>query len=71
MVSALQEPDAPTLLLAIGTLYDAAKRKAPVWDAARDIETMRRLRERYAAVHGDSLPLVDDWIAEISRATRP
>jgi tetratricopeptide (TPR) repeat protein len=67
LVAALEQPDPPTLLLALTTLYDAARHKAPVWDAGRDLETMRRLREKYAALQGESLPLVDAWIAEVTK----
>jgi VWFA-related protein len=67
LVAALEQPDPPTLLLALTTLYDAARHETPVWDVARDLETMRRLRETYAAMQGESLPLVDAWIAEITK----
>ncbi len=67
LVAALAQPDPPTLLLALTTLYDAARHKTPVWDASRDLDTMRSLRETYAALQGESLPLVDAWIAEITK----
>ena len=66
LVSRLKQPDQPTLLLALTTLYDASRRKAPVWDAARDVETMRKLRDAYAAVQGESLALVDAWLSEMA-----
>lgn len=71
LVAALQQPDAPTLLLALSALYDGARRGAPVRDAAGDLEAMRQLRERYAALQGESLGLVDLWIAEAARGRRP
>jgi hypothetical protein len=71
LVATLKQPDQPTLLLALNTLYDASRRKAPVWDAARDLETMRRLRETYAALQGDSLALVDAWLTEMARDPKP
>jgi VWFA-related protein len=70
-VAALPDPDPRTLLLAIATLYDAARRGAPVQGAAPDLETMRRLRERYAAMHGESLGLVDLWMAGLGGRTAP
>jgi tetratricopeptide (TPR) repeat protein len=71
LIVPLQQVDAPTLLGAIGALYDAWRRQAPVWDKARDLETMRQLRERYAAVQGDSLGLVDAWVGEMTKAPSP
>jgi VWFA-related protein len=67
LVATLKQPDQPTLLLALNTLYDASRRKTPLWDAARDLERMRTLRESYASLHGESLALVDAWIAEMAR----
>jgi len=67
LVTQLKQPDQSTLLLALTTLYDASRRKTPVWDATRDVETMRTLRQSYASLHGDSLALVDAWIAEMAR----
>ncbi len=69
LVAQIKQPDPPTLLLALTTLYDASRRKAPVWDDARDLETMRRLRDSYAAVQGDSLALVDAWLTEMAPAS--
>jgi VWFA-related protein len=71
LVGQLRQPDQGTLLLALNTLYDAARRKTPVWDAARDLETMRRLRAAYAAMPGESLALVDAWLAEMAPAPKP
>jgi len=70
LVAQIKQPDQPTLLLALTTLYDASRRKAPVWDDARDLETMRRLRDSYAALQGDSLALVDAWLTEMAPASR-
>jgi VWFA-related protein len=67
----LPQADAPTLLGALGALYDASRRQTPIWDKARDLETMRQLRERYAALQGDSLGLVDAWIGEMAKAQAP
>jgi VWFA-related protein len=66
LVAALPDPDSPALLLALATLYDAARRGTPIHDAAADLEAMRRLRERYAAVHGEALGLVDAWMAALA-----
>jgi hypothetical protein len=71
LVAALKQPDQATLLLALNTLYDASRRKAPVWDASTDLERMRTLRETYASLQGDSLALVDAWIAEMGQAPKP
>jgi len=46
-------------------LHDAALRRTPIWDVTRDLETMRRLRQAYAAARGDSLALVDAWLKEL------
>jgi tetratricopeptide (TPR) repeat protein len=67
LAAALKEPDGQTLLTALAALYDAGRRHAPVWDAARDLETMRRLRDAYAAIGGESLALVDTWVAEMTK----
>ena len=67
LVAQLKQPDQPTLLLALNTLYDASRRKTPVWDATKDLERMRTLRESYASLQGESLALVDAWIAEMAR----
>ena len=67
LVATLKQPDQATLLLALNTLYDASRRKTPVWDATRDLERMRTLRESYASLQGESLALVDAWIAEMAR----
>jgi VWFA-related protein len=71
LIVPLPQADAPTLLAALGALYDASRRQAPVWDTARDLETMRQLRERYAALQGESLGLVDAWIGEMAKAQAP
>jgi VWFA-related protein len=70
LIVALKDPDPATLLLALGTLYDAGRRGAPIGDAARNLETMRQLRERYAAVPGESIALVDAWIVELAGTGR-
>jgi tetratricopeptide (TPR) repeat protein len=66
-VAALPEPDPPTLLLALATLYDAARRGPASQDPAAALEAMRRLRDRYGAMHGDALGRVDAWVAAIAR----
>jgi hypothetical protein len=63
-VAAMPDADPPTLLLALAALYDAHRRAAPIGGAAADLEAMRQLRDRYAAAQGESLALVDLWIAE-------
>jgi VWFA-related protein len=68
LVAGMKDPGQETLLAALATLYDAARRRAPVWDAARDLETTKKLREAYAAAGGESLGLVDAWIAEMAGA---
>ena len=66
LVAQLKQPDQSTVLLALTTLYDASRRKTPLWDAVRDLETMRRLRDVYAAQQGESLGLVDAWLTEMA-----
>jgi VWFA-related protein len=71
LLAGIAQPEPPTLLAALGALYDGWKRQQPVWDAARDLETMRTLRESYAARQGESLALVDAWLAEMGKAPTP
>jgi VWFA-related protein len=70
IVEAIDRPDERTLLRALHAIYEASRRGAAVWDAARDLETMRRWREGYAAARGESLGLVDAWIGEMGGAPR-
>lgn len=70
IVEAIDRPDERTLLRALHAIYEASRRGAPVWDPARDLETMRRWREAYAAARGESLGLVDAWIGEMGGASR-
>ena len=58
------------MLLALTDLHEASRRQTPVWNAARDLETMRRLRGTYAAAQGESLSLVDTWLQEMGSASR-
>ena len=71
LVGQLKQPDQSTVLLALTTLYDASRRRTPIWGAAGDLERMRALRESYAALQGESLALVDAWIAEMVREAGP
>jgi VWFA-related protein len=71
LLDTVTKPDESLLLLALGTLYEAARTRTPVWDPPRDLETMRRLRETYAATNGSSVALVDAWLAEIAAASQP
>jgi VWFA-related protein len=70
LVAALPDADAPTLLLALSALYDAHRRGAPIRGAAADLEAMRQLRDRYAAAQGESLALVDLWMATAAGGKR-
>ena len=70
LVTAMPQPDAPALLAALAALYDAAQRGAPVFDPQRDLETMQRLRESYAAANGDALGLVDAWVADAAKRSQ-
>lgn len=70
IVEAIDRPDERTLLRALNAIYEASRRGAPVWDPTRDLETMRRWREAYAAAHGESLGLVDAWIGEMGGSSR-
>jgi VWFA-related protein len=67
LVASMPQPDAPALLAALAALYDGAQRGVPVFDPQRDLDTMQRLRERYAAADGDALGLVDSWIADAAK----
>jgi hypothetical protein len=66
MIETIKNADESLLLMALATLYSPARERAPVWDASRDLETMKRWREAYAAANGASLALVDAWLAELS-----
>lgn len=67
-MTTLERPDAPTVLLALTRPHEASRRKTPVRNAVRDLETMRRLRGTYAALSGESLRLVDAWLQEMGSA---
>ena len=69
LVAQIKQPDQPTLLLALTTLYDASRRKAPVWDDARDSRRCAACALD-AALQGDSLALVDAWLTEMAPASR-
>ncbi len=59
------------MLLALAKLHEASRRHTPVWNAARDVEAMRRLRATYAALQGESVGLVDTWLTEMAGESRP
>jgi hypothetical protein len=65
IVEGIAEPGEPLLFVALATLYHDVRAKKTVWDAARDRQNMRTLRERYAKTGGDSLALIDAWVAEV------
>jgi thioredoxin-like negative regulator of GroEL len=68
LIASAAPSDPATLLAGLGALYDAWRRRAPVWSASRDLETARRLRDAYAAQHPtDALGLVDVWIGEMAK----
>jgi len=70
MIDGMTTPDAATLFIGMQTLHEASRRKTPLWDSFRDAQTMRRLRQRYAAAKGNKLAEVDAWLAEIGGASR-
>lgn len=68
LIAAMPEPDADLLLLGLATLYSVASDGEPVWDAVRDREMLRSWRDAYAARQGESLALVDAWMAALEGA---
>jgi hypothetical protein len=54
--------DEPSLSLALFMLYLAFDTGTPIESAGQDRERMRRLADRYRAVGGPSLALVDTWV---------
>jgi tetratricopeptide (TPR) repeat protein len=65
IVTGLAEPGEPLLFVALATLHHDLREKKVVWDATRDRQTLRELREAYAKTEGGSLALVDAWLAEV------
>ena len=65
-LASLDHADPSLLLMGLAALYTAAQDGSPVWDAARDRAAMTRWRDAYAAAGGESLPLVDAWLADKS-----
>jgi hypothetical protein len=59
------------MLMALATLYTAAKDGTPIWDRERDLAAMIRWRDAYAAAGGDSQALVNTWMTEMSPASSP
>lgn len=70
LIDGMAAADPATLLVGLEVLHEASTRKTPLWDSFRDLQTMRRLRQRYAAAKGDSLALVDGWITEMAGPSR-
>jgi thioredoxin-like negative regulator of GroEL len=70
-LESLKEPDETSVLMALATLYAAAREGKPIWDPERDVAAMRRWREVYAVAGGGSLSIVDRWIAEVSSERSP
>jgi predicted Zn-dependent protease len=66
LVATLADPGDLLLLQALAALYEAAQEGQPIWDADRDLARMRALREAYAKANGESLGLVDAWIAGVA-----
>jgi len=59
---AQQADDEPTLALALFMLYLAFDTGEPIESPSQDRERMRRLAERYRAIGGPSVALVDTWV---------
>jgi VWFA-related protein len=70
-LESLRNPDASLMLMALATLYTAAKDGTPIWDGDRDLAAMRHWRDAYAAADGESLALVNTWMAEVSSRPHP
>ena len=66
MVATLAEPGESILFVSLATLYYDLRAKKTVWDAARDRQTMRELRDAYAKIDGASLALIEAWVAEVT-----
>jgi Flp pilus assembly protein TadD len=65
-LASLDDGEPSLLLMGLAALYTAAQDGTPVWDAARDRAAMKRWRDAYAAGGGESLALVDSWLADSS-----
>ena len=59
---AARADDEPSLTLALFMLYLAFDTGNPIESAALDLDRMRRLADRYRAIGGPSLALVDRWL---------
>jgi tetratricopeptide (TPR) repeat protein len=59
---AARADDEPSLALALFMLYLAFDTGNPIESAGLDLDRMRRLADRYRAVGGPSLALVDRWL---------
>jgi tetratricopeptide (TPR) repeat protein len=66
IVAGMTDPGESLLFVSLATLYYDLRAKKTVWDAARDRQTMRELRESYARASGGSLALIDAWVAEVT-----
>jgi hypothetical protein len=66
VVATLAEPGESILFVSLATLYYDLRAKKTVWDAARDRQTMRELRDAYAKIDGASLALIEAWVAEVT-----
>jgi VWFA-related protein len=57
--------DEPTLLMALQVLYEAFQSSKPIETVDADRERMAKYAERYRALNGPSLALVDAWLAAV------
>ena len=66
IVAGIADPGESLLFVSAATLYYDLRAKKRVWDATRDRQTLRELRESYAKINGGSMALIDAWVAEIT-----
>ena len=55
--------DPPLLLAALGALYEARRDGTPLLGADRDAALVTALSDRYRAASGESMALVELWMA--------
>jgi predicted Zn-dependent protease len=66
-LAATHAEDEPSLALALLVLYEAFEKGQPIKDADQDRARMVRYADAYRARGGQSIPLIDTWVAAATR----
>jgi hypothetical protein len=66
-IVATRKVDPPVLALAMLTIYDAVRSGQPIESAEQDRARMIHLAELYRAQGGESVALVDTWLAAVNK----